>query len=402
MKIAYVTMQYPVPSETFASLDIGALCDLGHTVSVRALRFPHSQYKKLIEERGGELEISHLSCLDFIYSVGFLFSNFRLFSKLIFNIFRCCWRSPRHLIKSLLLVPSVISVFRSVKKDNPDIVHLFWGHYPSMVGLLLKDCFPNLPLTMFLGAHDLVEAYPLSPVLAERSELVFTHTEANIPSLKLLGVKSEKIRVVHRGTKISEIPVLSPAERVQPERVTILTAARLIKEKGIDDVLDIMAGLAKLKSNFILYIAGDGPYKKVLERKVSELGLERNVTFLGHVPQNELLEKMADAEFFFLMSKYESERLPNVVKEAMYQRCAVVTTNTQGIQELVTHERDGFIVDMGDIETALNLVVMCLNNKELYESLCDEAHKKIVSNFDVRVSMSKYLALWSSIVRADV
>jgi glycosyltransferase involved in cell wall biosynthesis len=70
---------------------------------------------------------------------------------------------------------------------------------------------------------------------------------------------------------------------------------------------------------------------------VCPLGLEDKVMFLGHVSQKKLLVKMANANFFLLMSRYESERLPNVVKEAMYQRCIVVTSDTQGINELVNH-----------------------------------------------------------------
>ena len=42
---------------------------------------------------------------------------------------------------------------------------------------------------------------------------------------------------------------------------------------------------------------------------------------------------MSEAEFFFLMST--TERIPNVVKEAMAAGCVCVVSETPGIRELV-------------------------------------------------------------------
>jgi len=62
MKIAYVTMQFPVPSETFASLDVNTLIKMGNEVTVFALRTPHKNHHKLIKQRSHRPEmIRHFS-----------------------------------------------------------------------------------------------------------------------------------------------------------------------------------------------------------------------------------------------------------------------------------------------------------------------------------------------------
>src|SRR4051812_17481142 len=52
MRIAYILMQFPAPSETFASLDVRTLKEFGHHVEVFTLRAPHPEFQKLMLERG--------------------------------------------------------------------------------------------------------------------------------------------------------------------------------------------------------------------------------------------------------------------------------------------------------------------------------------------------------------
>ena len=56
----------------------------------------------------------------------------------------------------IALIPMSFYMFEKLKKEKPDIVHLFWGHYPSLVGYLVKKNMPDTKLSQFLGAYDLV------------------------------------------------------------------------------------------------------------------------------------------------------------------------------------------------------------------------------------------------------
>lgn len=56
---------------------------------------------------------------------------------------------------------------------------------------------------------------------------------------------------------------------------------RFAHQKNHSFLIDVFAQLINLKPNSILLLAGDGPLRLQIEKKVAELNLERNVKFLG-------------------------------------------------------------------------------------------------------------------------
>ncbi|MBE0472222.1 MAG: glycosyltransferase [Methyloprofundus sp.] len=395
MNVAYITMQFPVPSETFASLDIESLRQQGQDVSVYCMRPKHVQFENLMVDRGHtRLKVTHFSFVSIIVFFTFLLRHPFMTLSLLGWVFFCCAKTPKHFFKSLVLFPSALSIFSSVLKEKPDVVHLFWGHYPSMVGYLVKKYMTNTVVSMFLGAHDLVSAYPGSVRLSEDADVVVTHSKSNLPMMAELGINVNQVNVVVRGTKL-DFPVEGVDNKFKElNEPFFLTAARLIEEKGVDDVLRIFKGILNHYPRAFLYIAGDGPFRLKLEKMVSNLGLQRNVSFLGHVNQVELIKVMSKTHFFLLMSRYPSERLPNVVKEAMYQECVVVTTKTHGIDELIDHGVDGFIVEKGDWENGLDSVNTCLVDEVSAHSISVNAKQKVIDKFDVNISMNTYINFW--------
>ncbi len=395
MKIAYITMQFPVPSETFASLDVESLRQQGQDVCVFGMRCKHSQYTKLMFERGhSNMRVEHFSLSSLFCFLFFLLSHPLISISLLWWVLSSNMKRPKHLVKSLVLFPSAVSIFDSIFKNKPDIVHLFWGHYPSMVGFLVNKYMPNTVLSMFLGAHDLVSAYPGSVKLSENVDVIFTHSKSNLPMIARMGIDSSKVNVIVRGTKLDFQIESTPKNFKDLNNIKFLTAARLIEEKGVDDVIRIFENVLKEYPDATLDIAGDGPFRRELNELVVFLNIQHNVNFLGHIGQIELISRMSKSHFFLLMSRYLSERLPNVAKEAMHQKCVVITTNTDGIDELIKNESDGFIVSKNDCEAASNYIKKCISDPVELESIGNKAHFKIITDFDVNVSMKHYLMLW--------
>src|SRR5690625_4332589 len=109
MKIAYVTMQFPAPSETFASTDIRALQSLGHEVEVFCLRSKHKKHNEMMRDRKhASLFVSAFDLYRFIKFIKMLVRRPDIIFTLLLWIVRCCLKSREHLIKSVALVPSVV------------------------------------------------------------------------------------------------------------------------------------------------------------------------------------------------------------------------------------------------------------------------------------------------------
>ncbi len=87
---------------------------------------------------------------------------------------------------------------------------------------------------------------------------------------------------------------------------------RFVKQKNHEFLIDIFNEVHKQNKNTILLLAGEGPLKEEIENKVKDLGLEKNVKFLGQRKDaNELYQAM---DVFLLPSLYEG--LPVVGVEA--------------------------------------------------------------------------------------
>jgi glycosyltransferase involved in cell wall biosynthesis len=268
-----------------------------------------------------------------------------------------------------------------------------------MVGYLVKRFMASTVVSQFLGAYDLLTNYPGSAELAKNTDVLFTHSKSNLSMFDKMGIDSQRVNVVVRGTKL-DFPYEGSLDKFDSLDAPIfLTASRMIKEKGVDDVLRIFCRVVKYFPKAILNIAGDGPYKSQLIKIANDLGCGESVFFLGHINQVELIELMHNSHLFILMSRHPSERLPNVVKEAMYQQCVVLTTNTEGINDLLESGVSGYIVDKGDYLTGVELIISTLNDNKLSRSIVSEAKAVIKERFDIDRSMRAYVDLWSSTLK---
>lgn len=391
MKISYVTMQFPVPSETFASNDVKTLKSLGIDIDAYSLKARYKNHNDLIKSRGLENIVCESSNVKKnIMGIFFIFKNIFLLFSLVSWLLKNDFNKSKHLIKMIALIPMSFYIFEKLKKEKPDIVHLFWGHYPSLVGYLVKKKMPNTKLSIFLGAYDLEYALGVSKSLSKCADFIFTHAKVNLEQLQKLGIDISKVTVVHRGTTTSKFLLL--VEDIMKDKNIWLTVGRLLPSKGFDKVIDLFSKYKKTNPNAKLNIVGEGIFKTNLEKQVKNLKLEDSVQFLGHIEHKDVLKKMAETNVFFLLSAKMGERLPNVLKEAMLAKCICVSSKTPGIEELIDHGNNGFIFEEKDYENILTT----LNNlsSDDQEVIRNNARQKIIEHFDVQVSMEKYLEVW--------
>ncbi len=394
MKVFYITMFFPAPTEPFAAGDVRALLEMGVEVSVHSLRRPFPGSETLLEERGLQgLFVSHGGWQSFFKGLMISFFHPLIFLHLLLWLIRVSQRRPSHFLKGLVLMPRAMEVFALILREKPDVVHLFWGHYPSLVGFLVQRFRPRTVLSIFLGAYDLWTGFGGSADVAKNAHVVWTHAGCNVPAILAWGVDREKIRVCHRGVD------LSPAGASKQEKVLrrIVTAGRLKPTKGMDRVLRMFAMTVSRWPDATLVVLGSGPEENNLRMLAGELNIENSVIFRGHVPHEEVFREMDAAEVFVLMTRHVAERLPNVVKEAMACRCLCLVSSTPGIEELVADGETGFILDLDEDVFARRLDEI-FAHPERCSAMVDAAEAFVRENFDARRQMAKYRQIWEELV----
>ena len=81
---------------------------------------------------------------------------------------------------------------------------------------------------------------------------------------------------------------------------------RLSAEKGVDLLINGFSKATDINSKAKLYIAGDGPLRKQLEKLCIKLGVEKNVIFLGYVDSNNLKSYLKNVDAAVYPSRFES------------------------------------------------------------------------------------------------
>ncbi len=397
MRVAYVTMAFPAPAEAFASSDVTALGRAGVAVDVHSLRPRHRRHDELVSQRGLDaLALDHNSVRSSLRGVLYGVAHPLVTIRSVGWIASRTWRRPSHLVRSLALLPRAFDILARLRRDRPDVVHLFWGHYPALVGRLVLEHLPDTVLSVFLGAYDLEWRYGGSAPVARRADTVWTHAAHNLPALRELGIPEERVRVAYRGVDLRRFP--DPRGPKVPGR--IVTAGRLIPAKAMDDVLRAFRAVLDARPDASLVVLGEGPERAGLESLARSLGLGDSVRFPGHVSHQRVREEMAAAEIFILLSRMESERLPNVVKEAMASRCCCIVSRTAGIEELVDHGSTGLLATGSTAEEvatdAAGLALRALSDPAERGELARAGRRHVREHFDVDRTMAGYRSAWEA------
>lgn len=403
MKVAVVTMLFPAAAETFAARDIRSWRDQGVSVSVHCLRPPSSRndtlravfdvmsvpvtYATVGGYLGGLLEMLRqpLRMMGFVARIG-----------------RHEWRQPASLLRCLALAPRAMGILAEIRRTRPDVVHLYWGHFPSLVGDLVRRHLPEVRLSHFLGAYDLERGLALSRKVYRRADVRWTHARANLPALQAWDIDPATVQVLHRGIDLEQVERALAGYHGTPFRTgRILTVARLYPGKGVDRAIRVVRILEEQGLDVNLTVIGEGPERERLGRLASELGVSGRINFLGYVPPDAVFTAMAGSRVFLLLSDCIGERLPNVVKEAMYCGCHCISAASPGIEELIADPVFGDIVDTDDLEAAAERVrqaLRCGNGGRSTEL----ARSFIRENFDVRRSAQVYLTVWRQLLGYSV
>jgi len=128
-----------------------------------------------------------------------------------------------------------------------------------------------------------------------------------------------------------------------------LYVGRLSIEKGLNDLLEAFRQIREKRHDVRLDLAGAGPLRDQLTRRVSELNLTDSVSFLGAKNMDELGKLLMSSAALVLPSHSEPWGL--VVNESLSYGCPVVVSNVCGcVPDLVIDGVTGYSFAVGDTD----------------------------------------------------
>jgi len=137
--------------------------------------------------------------------------------------------------------------------------------------------------------------------------------------------------------------------------ITFLFLGLICKEKGIFDLIEVIAGNKEhFRYRIKLLIGGNGEVRH-LKNLIEKYHIEDMVEFLGWISSNEKANVLNSCDVYILPSY--NEGLPISILESMSYGKAIISTKVGGIPEIVKDKVNGILINPGDlkqIEDALN------------------------------------------------
>lgn len=178
-----------------------------------------------------------------------------------------------------------------------------------------------------------------------------------------------------------EIPV-----REKQSLFTFSYAGRIIKQKGIENVLEAYSKLQTEYPNMQLLIAGEGNQKEELEKKYKE---NKSIHFLGRIEKKEVLNLLAKSDVF-LYPPIWPEGLPSSILEAGLLKTPVITTAQGGITEIIEDRSNGILVKE-DSESLYQAMKELLLHEDLRAKLGDSLHRTVEDKFSWQSTANKVI-----------
>ncbi|MBA2442737.1 MAG: glycosyltransferase, partial [Rubrobacter sp.] len=334
MKVGYVVKRYPRYSETFIVNEILAHERAGMELEIFSLRPP--------EDGHFQDAISRVRApVTYVPSSGARTSSFWTALEEASEVLPGLWDSlevargeeGRDVYQAVILAQEA-----ALRK----IGHLH-AHFATVSATVarLAARFAGIPYTFTAHAkdifHESVRPEDLSRKLDAASAVV-TVSEYNLEYLREFHAPAGHVRRIYNGLDLERFPYRSPEDR--PPR--ILAVGRLVEKKGVGDLVEACALLARRGREFVCQIVGSGPLEEELRERIRRLGLEDRVELTGPRPQGELAGIVQDAAVFaapcVVGSDGNRDGLPTVLLEAMALGTPCVSTDVTGIPEVL---RDG-------------------------------------------------------------
>lgn len=165
------------------------------------------------------------------------------------------------------------------------------------------------------------------------------------------------------------------------DKIVISYAGRVMREKGVEMLLDSFIGLDD--SNTVLVIAGDGPLLSFLKDKYKN----PRIFFEGKLDYDDTMRLLGRSDIFCYPSMYP-EGLPTSILEAGIMKSAVIATDRGGTKEVITGPEYGIIVDENRESLTKALIDLAGDVKRI-KLLGNNLHNRVKDEFTWKVTAEK-------------
>jgi len=222
----------------------------------------------------------------------------------------------------------------------------------------------NWWFSFFLNRIDLVSAV---------SKITYAHIK------EIYNVEEKRLALVLNGIDVNlfkkgrEKTISRESLGLRPQDIVFGTVGNLRKEKNQELLIRALAIMKDRGRSFKALFIGDGPCRSDLKMLATELGVEKQVIFLGIRSDVPRLYGLFD--IYCLTSRFEG--LPLTLLEAMAAGIPVIGTDVLGIREVIRNNENGLLVPDDEPKQLAKAILTLAQNARNYDSLFRRVVRKV-------------------------
>ena len=168
-----------------------------------------------------------------------------------------------------------------------------------------------------------------------------------------------------------------------PQKVLVTYTGSMKRQKGLDVLLKAWRQVSRVRGDAQLLMVGKTKPEaefRYLTELARALGIERSVTFTGET--HDVRNYLRATDVFVLPSYLEG--LSNSMLEALSCGLPTVVTDVPGLEDIIAHGVNGWIVPPGDPDALADGIITVLGNSDLAAALGQAARALVLERFSIR------------------
>jgi len=309
-----------------------------------------------------------------------------------------------YLLSPFLYFFGFLALVKTVKNEKVDIISSHWI-IPNgfMASLASKIC--KVPFTVTIPGSDVYMASRnpffrwMAGFAAKSAGYVISDSRHYIHQLNKLGFFPKNTELIRYGVDTNKFkpsaanPKLKKKLGLGSKDFIVLTLGRLVAKKGYKFLVDSIPKVLEKNKNARFVIVGEGEEKAKLIKRAKDLGVEKNIVFVGSVPHTMVKQYYHLADLFVMPSvkdeKGNIDASPVSMMEAMACGLPVVATKYSDGDGLIRNGRNGFLVKDRSGKAIAEAILKALSYKR-DNPLGREAWDTAVSSLSSKLAAEKY------------
>jgi glycosyltransferase involved in cell wall biosynthesis len=306
---------------------------------------------------------------------------------------------------------SLKKIINYVGNEKITIVHTH-GYRSNLYGRLAST-FTGVRniTTIHVSLYDYVDTHPfirriylhIEKITSPLTSKYICISEAMKKDLRRMGIKNEKIIVVHNGVDLDifhprqgggyQEESLKIGSGIGADNPVIGTVGRMVTEKGQIYLIDALSLLRDRWPKLRCLFVGEGPLFSMLKNHAKLRGVADSCVFPGVCSSMEEIYPLM--QIFVLPSLREPFGL--VLLEAMATRIPVIATSAGGPLDFIQSDYNGILVPRADPQAIAAKIDFLLSNPDQSQMMAQRGYETAESKFNIKETARELCAVYHSL-----